>query len=259
MNLWKSVVVLLLVSVGYCAYFFDDATIRQLTREDGIVESVGAFCFFVASVLCFVTFARNRKVSKTLGQKPRREILLFLLGLFFFLCCGEEISWGQRILNIETPAWLKSANRQGEFNLHNMWFLERADPDAPTEPGIVAESFLGKMIDGDKLFNLFWLGFGVGLPLLDRFSKRCRAFFSAINMPVLPLAFALLFMANYVISKSIPIEGSYDHPWVEIKEMNCALLLMLGSLCLLLLQKPVEARGDANPEAWASASEQVAG
>ena len=144
----------------------------------------------------------------------------------------EEISWGQRYLNVETPAWLARWNLQGDINIHNTWIFERADPASPYEPGIVSDSFVDAMLDGDRLFNMFWLGFGVVLPLLNRYSKHCRVFFSTINMPVLPIAFAFLFLLNYVLSRSIPIEGTRDHPWVEIKEANCALLLMIGFLCL---------------------------
>ncbi len=33
---------------------------------------------------------------------------------------GEEISWGQRIFNIETPWFLAEANAEKETNLHNL-------------------------------------------------------------------------------------------------------------------------------------------
>ncbi len=35
------------------------------------------------------------------------------------MCFGEEISWGQRILEFDTPEALQSVNVQNEVNLHN--------------------------------------------------------------------------------------------------------------------------------------------
>ena len=40
---------------------------------------------------------------------------------FFIVCCGEEISWGQRILGIETPDLIRSVNVQNEISLHNIF------------------------------------------------------------------------------------------------------------------------------------------
>jgi hypothetical protein len=40
-----------------------------------------------------------------------------------FISFGEEISWGQRIFGIETPAFIADANRQSELNFHNLYAL----------------------------------------------------------------------------------------------------------------------------------------
>jgi hypothetical protein len=39
---------------------------------------------------------------------------MFLFGV------GEEVSWGQRILDINSPAFFQQHNAQGETNLHNL-------------------------------------------------------------------------------------------------------------------------------------------
>lgn len=44
---------------------------------------------------------------------------LLLIGLCVF-AVGEEISWGQRLLHTESPAFFKSYNSQQETNLHNL-------------------------------------------------------------------------------------------------------------------------------------------
>ena len=43
-----------------------------------------------------------------------------VFALVAFLIAMEEISWGQRIFNIETPGFFFTNNYQGELNLHNL-------------------------------------------------------------------------------------------------------------------------------------------
>ena len=37
---------------------------------------------------------------------------------------GEEISWGQRIIGLETPDFLTASNNRGKFNIHNRYDVE---------------------------------------------------------------------------------------------------------------------------------------
>jgi len=86
---------------------------EALTREDGPVEFASFACFLVASVLAFVAAWRLR---------PTRPLAVGALafGMLLFVAAGEEISWGQRLFEIETPAALVDGNRQDELNLHNL-------------------------------------------------------------------------------------------------------------------------------------------
>lgn len=40
------------------------------------------------------------------------------------MAAGEEISWGQRILGIQTPESIRAVNVQHELNLHNMQWIQ---------------------------------------------------------------------------------------------------------------------------------------
>ena len=42
------------------------------------------------------------------------------MALIFIFGAGEEISWGQRIFNVESSEYFLENNAQGETNLHNM-------------------------------------------------------------------------------------------------------------------------------------------
>ena len=47
--------------------------------------------------------------------------MTMLLGLFFMFGAGEEISWGQRLFEIESSGFFDENNAQGEMNLHNLF------------------------------------------------------------------------------------------------------------------------------------------
>lgn len=76
--------------------------------EDGVVETLQVLCLFVSTTLLVL-----------LAQRAEWAWPLLVLAGCTLLLLLEEISWGQRIFGITTPAALQSFNRQGEFNLHN--------------------------------------------------------------------------------------------------------------------------------------------
>lgn len=92
------------------AYVFHIETARALTAEDGLIEWSTSILYFIASGL-FIAAARRH------GWK---NIWLWGFALMFFFAGGEEISWGQRVIDLETPATLRELNVQQEFNLHNL-------------------------------------------------------------------------------------------------------------------------------------------
>lgn len=88
-------------------------------REDGMVENVTFVMYFAAGVASFLIAHKIRKWKLPRWHKRFLEITFLLAGIGFLVIAGEEISWGQRILKIETPESIVSSNRQGEINFHN--------------------------------------------------------------------------------------------------------------------------------------------
>lgn len=93
----------------------DPVAFGRLTWEDGPVENVsalatglGALCFFWVAL----SSGRRRAWAACGGA--------LVLGLGLVALTGEEISWGQRLLGVETPGGLAGINDQGEMNLHNV-------------------------------------------------------------------------------------------------------------------------------------------
>ncbi|WP_316347375.1 tetratricopeptide repeat protein [Desulfuromonas acetoxidans] len=80
-----------------------------LTYED-LLGEWSQFYLFAATLVCAATLARH---------KNRWRFFFALLALSCLYVSGEEISWGQRLLNLETPAFFQQHNLQQETNLHN--------------------------------------------------------------------------------------------------------------------------------------------
>ena len=91
----------------------NDRLYRLLVKEDALLEwgQVGAYVVGVAIALLTVraTWRRGDSVA---------AVVLVALATLAVLSVGEELSWGQRLFDFETPS-IASDNRQGEFTLHN--------------------------------------------------------------------------------------------------------------------------------------------
>lgn len=88
---------------------------RWLTREDGALE----WAQFSADVVGLVAAAW---VAVTLWRRADRlgAVLWAGFAALLLFIAGEEISWGQRILDLDTPDVLIDRNHQEESNVHNI-------------------------------------------------------------------------------------------------------------------------------------------
>ncbi len=88
---------------------------KVFAKEDGPVEWLTVLALVLSFVMCVHRVFTLRKTKN----------LVFLgvwsfLALLCFFAAGEEISWGQRIFNIESSEFFLQNNAQKETNLHNM-------------------------------------------------------------------------------------------------------------------------------------------
>lgn len=100
-------------ALGFSAlalYLLNRPLLAVLSAEDGIAENATAALFLAASGL-FVWAS---------GRCRGRNIWYWGLALMCFMVAGEEISWGQRLLGVASPAPIAAINVQGEINLHNL-------------------------------------------------------------------------------------------------------------------------------------------
>ncbi len=94
-------------------------TAQWLLAEDGLYESLGALACLAAGVTFLLAFVWCTRSASHDAPPVRRPILL-IAALVMLFVAGEELSWGQRLLNFSTPTAWRQINRQEEFNLHNL-------------------------------------------------------------------------------------------------------------------------------------------
>jgi hypothetical protein len=109
-----------LVYVKFGTRLVSPHAIATINREDGVIEGGTALCFLFASISSAILAWRSR--SKT------RKVFAIVLAAGFFMCMGEEMSWGQHLFGWKAPEAVTKVNVQGETNLHNLsgYFADHA-------------------------------------------------------------------------------------------------------------------------------------
>lgn len=195
-----------------------------LTSEDGLIENVGAFGFFLAALTFFISYCLSKGQGMHFGKiHSKRQPLFLLLALFFFLAMGEEISWGQRIFGWDTPSAIEKMNSQGEINLHNLSLVNGQNPDGSLKTGVSAFFTSHRIFYG---IIIFW---ALLIPLGYRYSLVIPKLMNRINFPVQPIWMGLLAFWVLIFGKILRLfiqdpSEDWRHYISEISEMNLALM-----------------------------------
>lgn len=152
-----------LLSGLYLSHFSSSFFEEVFTAEDGVIEYSTAILLFCSSILLFVRFLKL-KAEKKIWWKVG---ILFIAILFFF-AAGEEISWGQRLLNFSSGEFFNKKNLQKETNLHNL---------------TVGEVNLNKLIFG-KLITIFLLLYLLVLPFLYKKNEWVKTLINNFAIPI---------------------------------------------------------------------------
>ncbi len=98
----------------------DYLTFVDVLREDYLVEYLQFFLFLISAVFSFKLF----KYFKSENKNKINAIIFLILSIGLFFIAGDEISWGQRLLGIETPEQVQEVNKQNEFTVHNLQYFQ---------------------------------------------------------------------------------------------------------------------------------------
>lgn len=193
--------------------------LASINREDGLLETLSAVILLLAA-----GYAASVAVRLHGRGLNTMRIMHGFLALLFFAMAGEEVSWGQRHLGLETPGNLQGLNVQNEINLHNMF-------------GYVF----------DHLFILCFFLWGCVAPLLYATSRFFRQIFNVIGLPIpgFGLAIGMLFVTLTQEQLTDPLFGTVKHLRVpELREFLSAiafLLLMWESSTFLVPERGTSA------------------
>jgi len=105
---------LFLTSMAFFIFIRNNQLFRLMIEDDHLVEYSQFFLLLFSSLICLF-------LKKFWWSKERFLGILFLiLAIGCFFVAGEEISWGQRLFNIDTPEQLAEINIQDELTIHNI-------------------------------------------------------------------------------------------------------------------------------------------
>lgn len=159
--------VLAILAAGYILFYTDLPRFEAYVREDGIVEWMTVLGLILGCITCIGRFITLRK-----HKSPWFLFVTLALALLLFFAAGEEISWGQRIFNIQSSEFFREKNSQGETNLHNL------------------------VVSGVKINKII---FSIGLVAA-----------MAIYLVVLPLLYSKRSVKNFVDKSGIPLPRAYQ-------------------------------------------------
>lgn len=177
---------LLALAVGWSGA--DPARLWLLLGEDGIVEWMQFVCFTVTSGLLGFAAVELWK------REPRISLpLLALAGLCGLVAVAalEEISWFQRVLNIQSPEFFLQNNRQAETNLHNM-----ALGGASLHKTVLL-----------KIIFLAGITHNLVLPLVARVRPQVRNWVESLGLYLPPLTAAIPYLVLVALSHAL-----IEHP-----------------------------------------------
>jgi hypothetical protein len=182
-------------------------TLAPLTYEDGWIENLTAIGFGIGAVAFGLAAWRTPYLRKS----ATAWALAMTIGwaLISFVCMGEEISWGQRIFGIQTPAYMARINKQDEFNIHDIGAVD---------------NFMGGTY---RWLSIYMVLGGLGIPLLAK-TKIGKTIFKKTYFPVLPWCYTALWLGAYFYGKYYrvwePIPGLHPrNAATEIREMMIGL------------------------------------
>lgn len=109
-----NITVLAAPAVAAALHAIDPGLYYTASQEDGLLEWATFWAFALAAGL----FVRNAVADR----RRRGGLPWFAIGLALFcaIVALEEISWGQRLLGYQPPAYFLEQNYQQELNLHNV-------------------------------------------------------------------------------------------------------------------------------------------
>jgi hypothetical protein len=173
----------------------------HFAQEDGFVENMTALGLLMVAVL---QLSRLYKLGATKPLLWKVGVLLTVI--VFFFGAGEEISWGQRIFDIQSGEFFLQNNAQQETNLHNL---------------VVSGKKVNKIIF-TQLFGLVVILYLTLIPWLYNKSSFVKNTFIRFGFPIPRWNQVIVFVVFTLLMLTI----NADRKW-ELFEMTFAMIFAL--------------------------------
>jgi len=171
------------------------------TKEDGFVEYATA-----AMLLCISILSFSRLFKFWSSKSALWKLGVLGMALVFFFGAGEEISWGQRIFNIQPSEYFIEHNAQHETNLHNM---------------VVGETKINKLIFS-QILTIVLVIYLLILPVLYRKFEGIKNLVDTFAVPLPRWKHSIAFILATVLITFMPS----DKKW-EVYELAFGVIFLL--------------------------------
>ena len=175
-NFFHSIFSSIIVSTVFL-FYYSSSVYNLFVEEDGIIE------YSTAIFLLSVSIYLINKLMKTVKVISSKNIGIILFSIIFFFGFGEEISWGQRIFNIESPAFFTENNLQSETNIHNL---------------MIGGVKLNKLIFTNSLFFIFSFYF-LALPYLYTKINNVKSLINKFSIVIPKYSQSIIFICSTII------------------------------------------------------------
>tara|TARA_B100000963_G_scaffold328616_1_gene317324 strand:- start:12285 stop:12887 length:603 start_codon:yes stop_codon:yes gene_type:complete len=184
-------------------FYYSNSLYNLFVEEDGIIE------YSTAIFLLSVSIYLINKLLKTVKVISTKNTGIVLFSIIFFFGFGEEISWGQRIFNIETPQFFVENNLQSETNIHNL---------------MIGGVKLNKLIFTNTLFFIFSFYF-LAIPYLYAKSNSLKSIINKFSIVIPKYSQSIIFICSSIIIYL------FDHDRIsEVWECLFAFTMLITSI-----------------------------
>ena len=201
-NFLHSIFSFIIVSTVFL-FYYSNSLYNLFVEEDGIIE------YSTAIFLLSVSIYLINKLLKTVKVISTKNIGIVFFSIIFFFGFGEEISWGQRIFNIETPQFFVENNLQSETNIHNL---------------MIGGVKLNKLIFTNTLFFIFSFYFLI-IPYLYAKSNSVKSIINKFSIVIPKYSQSIIFICFSIIIYL------FDHDRIsEVWECLFAFTMLITSI-----------------------------
>ena len=173
----------------YWGFFDQEFFTNRYMMEDGEIEYATVVLLLASCMLVVWRWFRYRQV-----RSFRFTLISVLIFIVFFFVAGEELSWGQRLFNIESSEYFKEHNAQEELNLHNL---------------TIGEVKINKLIFGVLLTTAI-LVYIVLIPLLYHKVEKIRSLIDSWFIPVPRLRQSISYLLLLATISIIPASKNWE-------------------------------------------------